>query len=718
LDFLLIVHKKYEKNLFLEYVIDNYSAHVLFYHTSDLESMSLDKIVKYIHQMKPKYIVVDEYKFLYQPLQTMISKQLFLIKLDNRKIEFYEDKVSLILFNRYEVLTLKKLYPDSFNEVYCFEDFQVNYDKIDRTFLFIFQRTTAMDEFFNSYPVEIQKKLFKKIQSFFVNLEEYSFDYALNILVRFSTEVKDNLAILYDSLEDYANSLSELVEIKEQNYKVSIHTLKCDFLPYKYTSHTTRNNNLSELLYTNKIIVLPKYESSQIEKLINDVCEALFLGSYVFLHETNKIFIEYFSFKNIGFYKSFSQIPKLLGNVKLNPQEIRNNKRLILQFKNTQSMSVEKSFKVFGIEKDNYLVYIKPYIFKDNYKLLNISFDDQKQFYLSNFISLTLGYPEGMEVKNITLSNKRKLTEELSREQAEKICFFDRKNIKFDESKYLLESDIYYYSCDLEDFDINRVQRDNETYVTSSLYLLEYFQSNNLQCLLETSYNDYSIKGMPSKEIATYLYMYDNEKEYKRIYENELISEVSKQKFSEYIAEQALADYSVLHDMIDDQEIKSLFNFNNVAYSTFVNNIIANHLNTELSLLSSPVNSLDIYANQIFLYSIMDNVKAFCNYKYDLENIIDFLNTIGEYKFFIYPPILDNYNLSLLLTVIVSLKRTYVILPESFKNGIVKMGLNSDIFSFYSSNTDIVNIYVSLKEDVLRNKAIENYLSAINMKKT
>lgn len=717
MDFLLIIHRKYEKNLFLEYVINNYSVNVLFYHTSDLESMSLDKIMKHIHTVNPRYIVVDEYEFLYKPLQENALNKLLLIKLDNRKIEFYEDKVNLILFNKYEGLTLRKLYPTAFNELYSFDDFQVNYDKLDRTLLFILKRTDAVDEFLHSYSSENQKILSTKLQSFFENVKEHSFDYALKILMGSSIEIKENLSSLYESLVNYVELLSDISEVEEQNYKVSVAAFECDFLPYKYTLNSLRNDKITDLLYTNKVVVLPKYNSTQIESLVNDVSEALFTGSYVFLHETNKIFIEHFSFRNIGFYNSFSQIPKLLGSVKLNPQEVRNNKRMILRFENNQSMSVEKKFEVFKIEKDPYISYIKPYLFKDHYKLLNISFDYQKRFYLSSFLFPALGHPEGIEVENITLHSNNELMEKLSVEQAEKVCFFDRKDIKIEDNTYLEESDIYYYSCDLKNFDIGNVQRENETYLTSSVYLLDYFQSKNLQCMLEVSYKDYSIKSTPTKEISTYLYIHDNEREYKRIYENESIDEDSKQKLSEYIADKSRETYTVLHDMNDNQEINSLFNFDNIDYSKFLNNIIENHLNTKLSLLSSSMENLDIYANQMFLYSIMDSVKSFCNYKSDFETIVDFLNTIGEYKFFIYPPSLDNNNLSLLLTIVVSLKKTFVILPESSKSGIGKIGLNSDIFSFYSSHNDIIDTCKSYQNDILRNKAIEKYLAEIALTK-
>lgn len=715
MDFLLIIHKKYEKNLFLEYIINNYSTEVLFYHTSDLESMSFDKITKYIHTISPKYILVDDYDFFYQSIQAITHGQLFLIKLDNRKIEFLDHKINLIVFNKYEGLTLQRLIPDVINELYSFDDFQVNYEKIDRSLLFILKRTEAMDHFLNAVLPEDKEEVSKKLRSFFENVNDYSFDYALKILLASSVELKNNISSLYESLVNYVNFLADLAQIEQQNFKVSVVAFNCDFLPYKYSFNSFSDDKQLELFSTNKIIILPKYESKQIETLINDVCKALFMGSYVFLHEENKIFIEHFSFKYIGFYNNYAQIPKLLGNVKLNPQEIRNNKRLILQFKNNQSAVVTKRFELFNVEKNDYFSYIKSYLFKDKYKLLNISFKGEYTFHLSNFIFPTLGYPEGMEVKNIVINNNDELIKNLSSEQPEKICFYNRKNINIENNSYLMETDIYYYSCDLENFDVNKPQRKNETYITSSTYLLEYFQSNNLQCILETSYEDYNIKSMPSKEIATYLYIYDNEREYKQIFEDELIDEKSKQSLAEYIADSSENSYTILHKKHDNQIIQSLFSYDDVLYSKFINKIIANHLNTQLSLLSSSIENLDIYANQIFLYSVMDSVKAFCNYKHDFETIVDFLKTIGEYKFFVYPPSLDNNNLTLLLTIVVSLKKTYVILPELLKTEIVKLGINADMFSFYSSNADIVNICETYKNDTSRNKAIELYLAEINL---
>lgn len=718
MDFLLIIHKKYEKNLFIEYIINNYNSTILFYNSFDLESMSIEKILEYIDTVNPQYVFLDEYELLYPSIRQSTSSLTFLVKLDNRKMEFIEDKINLILFNKYEVSVIQRLYPNTIDKVYCFEDFQLNYDKIDRTLLFAMQRTTSINEFLNGYTVSEQFLLSEKFQSFFANIKQFSFEYALNILLRSSIDIQNNIAMLYESLVYYSNILKDLEELEETNLKIKVFSPDCSFLPYKYTSNISKNIQISELLYTNKILVLPKYSNLQIEQFIDRVCEALFIGSFVFIHEENKIFIDYFSFRSLGTYSSLLQIPTLLGSVKLNPQEVRYNKRLILQFENQTSLSVEKSLKLLDVNKNEQTAYIKPYMFKDTYKLLNIFFKNESISGLSSFITPKFGTPKGLLVDNLVIDTYKEVEKKLSFEVAEKVCFFNREHINVDSNSLLSKLDIYYYGNSLEKFNIKRTQLENETYVTSSLYLLEYFQSQNLQSLLDITYEDYNITNTPTKQITTYIHIHDNEKEYKRIYENTSIKEESKQELSKYITNKTKKHtHIILHEMSEDREIQSIFNSDSILYSRFINKIIDNHHNTQVALVATKINELDIYGNKMFLYSVMDSVRAFCCYKHDLDTIVPFLNTIGEYKFFIYPSNLCDYNLSFIMTILVSLKKTYVILPVTLRESMRELGIETELFSFYHSSSDIVEIYRKLEDDTKRVEIIELYLEAIRMNK-
>lgn len=717
MEIFLIIDKMNKRNIFVEYIIDHFDATAIFYGNNEINEISPEKVIKYIDRHSPKYIFIDEHQILYPVIQQAYRHLVFFVNLNNKKLNFIqdEDEINLILFNRYEAYVTQKIYHNIVKKLFCFDDFQYLFNKLNKTILIFIQCTKEMGELLDQHLKVGHKRLDEQLRNFFSPNKQLSFEQSLDVLLRSSSEVSQNIFSLYDSLEYYQKLVKELDLLHDSDYHLKTFSLGCSFLPYRYTRKMPDRADTYSLLESNKVVVLTKFSGLQIEEFLNRVCEALFVGCFVFVHKENMVHIEKFGFSNIGAYTDISKIPKMMGAVKLNTQSISHNKRLILQFENKTSKIVETNLALLRARKSNQATIVKPYIFKDSYKLLYVFLKKNVCVqHIARDIRPKLDLSFDAEVQTINIENYQKIEQKISELTPEKICFFSRKNVNIDKNNLSSEVDIYYYGNSLECFDIQKPQISNETFTTSSIDLMTYFRFQGLRSYFDISYSDHAIDEPPINEIATFVHIYQNDQSNKAFFEEMSIPEKSKQILLQYVVDQCnKTKPDLLHEFVEDTAIKDYFNLDTIKYSEFINKIICNHKNTTCALMARDINVLDIYGNREFLYSIMDDIQIFCRYKNDFSGIIPLLKKIGEYKFFIYPPCLDHYNLSLLMTVLISMKRSYVFLPESFREDFQKIGLNIDHFSFYSASSDIQFVCQTLKNDTDRLNAIALYQQTI-----
>ncbi len=709
----MIVNKINKKNIFVEYIVEHFDATVMFYGSDEINEISPEKMIAYIDRHNPKYILIDEHQTLYPFIQKAYCHSVFFINLNNKKLNFIqdEDEINLILFNRHEAHVAQKIYHNIVKKVFCFEDFRYLFDKLNKTILVFVHCTKEMSGLLGRCTDAECRGLDEQLRNFFSPKKQLSFEQLLDMLLYSSSEVSQGIFSLYDSLEYYQKLIKQLDLLHDSDYNLKIFSFGCSFLPYRYARNIQDNTSAYALLESNKVVVLTKFSSSQIEEFLDRVCEVLFAGCFVFVHEDNMIHIEKFGFKNIGAYKDVSKIPKMMGVVKLDAQGITHNKRLILKFENRISKTVEMNVAQLKVRKNSRATFVRPYMFKDSHRILYLFLKKNDCIQnISRDIRPKLDMSLGVEIKTIDIENYQKIEQKVAELKPEKICLFNRKNANIHKNSLSSEVDIYYYGNSLECFDMQKPQVSNETFATSSISLMDYFRFQGLRSYLDISYNDYTIDEPPIKKIATFVYIYENDQSNKAFFEEMLIPEESKRILLQYVVDQCnKTKPDLLHDFIEDRAIKDYFNLDAIKYSEFINKIICNHKNTTCALMARDINELDIYGNREFLYSVMDDIQVFCRYKNDFSDTIPFLKKIGEYKFFIYPPYLDHYNLSLLMTVLISLKRSFVLLPELFREDLQRIGLNIDHFAFYSTSSDIQFVCQKLKNDTDRMNAIALY---------